>query len=185
MLRHLYSWRHLIFCRPREPEWNAHIICTHSERKPSTGNSPSGYKEEMLTTSDDTCYCKILLGPEAAGLATWNIASLWTLTGASAAVLPRCMSERSAYSKLKSLGFETLRDHMIKILIVYSCQATYILRDVIYIRVNSYVMGRSMYRFTTLKNTQTWFPSCYTWRVGILIIKAQKLTAVEFRFSQS
>ena len=49
-------------------------------------------KQGPVSTSDRTSYRKIPWSLEAAGLVAWIIVSLWNLTGASAAVLPRCLS---------------------------------------------------------------------------------------------
>ena len=45
-----------------------------------------------VSISHNTSHCKILWSPEATRLVVWIIASLWNLTGTSAALLPMCLS---------------------------------------------------------------------------------------------
>ena len=63
---------------------------------PHTGSPWSGWRlsnvQGPVSMSDKKSYRKISWSLEAARLVDWIIASLWNLTGTSAAVLPMCLS---------------------------------------------------------------------------------------------
>ena len=68
-----------------------------------------------------TAHCEVSHCFKGVRLSVKMSVSFWNLTGTSAAVLPRCLSnsERSHNSKYKSCGFQTFRDLAIRRLIGY------------------------------------------------------------------
>ena len=62
-----------------------------------------------VSISDKTSYRKISWSLEVARLLVWIIASLWNLTAASAAVLPRCLSNFRAIGRFQT-PISRLRD---------------------------------------------------------------------------
>ena len=64
----------------------------------------------LSSRSGKTSYRQTMRSADAARLDAIMIASLWNSTGISAALLSRCLSERSEKSKIEYRGFETSRD---------------------------------------------------------------------------
>ena len=72
-----------------------------------------------ISISDKASYCNISQSIETARFLFRIIRSLWNLTGTSAAVLPKCLSNFNDNLNYQSRSFETSRDLTIRRLIGY------------------------------------------------------------------